>query len=65
MEITIRLGEIWTSHTNTNGNSFQEREAEVKPTAVTHLGFVTLVSHVSQPCFREQVENSPTVANPA
>lgn len=53
MEITIRLGEIWTSDTNANGNSLEEREAEVKPAAVIHLGFVTLVSHASQSCFRE------------
>lgn len=43
MKITIRLGKIWTSHTDANINSLQEREAGVKPIAVTHLGVVTLV----------------------
>lgn len=65
MEITIRLGEIWTRDTNANGNSIKERQAEVKPAAVTHLGFVTLVSQVSQACCRELVDNSLTLANPA
>lgn len=65
MEITIRLGEIWTSDTNANGNSLKERQAEVKPVAVIHLGFVTLVSQVSQACCRERVDNGPTLANPA
>lgn len=43
MKITIRLGKIWRGHTDANVNSFQERKAEVKPIAVTHLGVVTLV----------------------
>lgn len=65
MEITIRLGEIWTSDTNENGNSLKEIHAEVKPASVTHFGFVTLVSQVSQACCREHVDNNLTLANPA
>jgi len=65
MEITIRLGEICTNDTNVNSNTLQGREAEVESVEIIHLGFMTLVSHVSQPCFREQAENSPTVSNPA
>lgn len=65
MEITIRLGEIWTSDTNANGNSLKERHAEFKPAAVTHFSFVTLVCQVSQACCREQVGSSLTLANPA